>query len=60
MKQLLKYSFVGSKERVKKQLWDFLGETRVNELIVASFTYARKDRLKSTKLFEKIMMVINN
>ncbi|WP_276482340.1 LLM class flavin-dependent oxidoreductase [Paraflavitalea pollutisoli] len=58
--QMLKYSFVGSKETVKKQLQAFLEETKVNELIVASTAYDINDRLKSVRLFAEIMSEINN
>ncbi|UOQ71321.1 MsnO8 family LLM class oxidoreductase [Hymenobacter cellulosilyticus] len=57
--QMLKYSFVGSKQTVKKQLQAFLAETRANELITASTMYAQEDRLKSTRLFGEIMTEIN-
>lgn len=57
--QMLKYSFVGSKQTVKKQIKEFIAETRVNELITASSMYALEDRLKSTRLFGEVMMEIN-
>lgn len=57
--QMLKYSFVGSKETVKSQIREFIDETQVNELIVVSTTYALKDRLKSIRLFGEIMQEIN-
>lgn len=59
MNQFLKYSFVGSKQTVKKQLLKFVVNTRVNELIAVSTMYALEDRIKSTKLFAEIMMEIN-
>ena len=37
--QMLKYSFVGSKQTVKKQLQAFLAETGVDELIAVSTMY---------------------
>lgn len=57
--QMLKYSFVGSKQTVKNQVQDFLKETEVNELIAASTMYDIKDRIKSAKLFGEIMTEIN-
>lgn len=57
--QMLKYSFVGSKQTVKKQIQAFLDQTRVNELIAVSTMYNHNDRLKSTKLFAEIIMEIN-
>lgn len=57
--QMLKYSFVGSKQTVKAQIKAFLEETRVDELIVVSSTYAVEDRIKSVSLFAEIMTEIN-
>ncbi|NJY63394.1 LLM class flavin-dependent oxidoreductase [Salinimicrobium sp. CDJ15-81-2] len=58
--QMLKYSFVGSKQTVKHQVQDFLKETGVNELIAVSTMYDIKDRIKSAKLFGEIMTEINH
>lgn len=57
--QMLRYSFVGSKATVKKQIEVFLGETGVNELIAVSPMYDITDRIKSTGLFAEIMKEIN-
>lgn len=57
--QMLKYSFVGSKQTVKKQIKDFLEETGVDELIIVSPTFYLEDRLKSIRLFAEIMNEIN-
>ena len=57
--QMLKYSFVGSKETVKKQAKAFLKETKVNEIIAVSTMYSIEDRIRSTELFGKIMTEIN-
>lgn len=54
----LKYSFVGSKETVKKQIKAFLAETDVDELIDASAMYDINDRIKSARLFAEIMKEI--
>lgn len=59
VQQMLKYSFVGSKATVKKQIQDFLQETAVDELIIVSSTYAVEDRVKSIQLFAEIMKDIN-
>ena len=56
---MLKYSFVGSRENVKKQIKKFLDQTRVNELIAVSTMYNHEDRIKSTRLFADIMKEIN-
>jgi luciferase family oxidoreductase group 1 len=57
--QMLKYSFVGSKQTVKKQIQEFLDLSRVNELIAVSTMYNLDDRLKSARLFAEIMVEIN-
>lgn len=57
--QMLKYSFVGSKETVKREVQNFIKETEVEELIVVSTMYNLEDRLKSTRLFGEIMTEIN-
>ena len=57
--QMLKYSFVGSKQTVKQQLQGFLAETQADELITASSMYALEDRLKSARLFAERMQDLN-
>lgn len=57
--QMLKFSFVGDKETVKKQIVSFLGETNVDELITVSTMYSAEDRIKSAKLFAEVMREIN-
>jgi luciferase family oxidoreductase group 1 len=57
--QMLKYSFVGSKQTVKKDVKAFLEQTRVNELITVSTMYDIDARIKSTVLFSDIMKEIN-
>jgi luciferase family oxidoreductase group 1 len=59
LQQMLKYSFVGSKETVKSQIKQFLEQTQVDELIAVSTTYDFDDRIKSVKLFAEVMMEIN-
>lgn len=57
--QMLRYSFVGTKETVKKQTKAFLEETGADELIMVSNLYDIKDRLKSARLFAEVMTEIN-
>ncbi|SFH14271.1 LLM class flavin-dependent oxidoreductase [Pontibacter chinhatensis] len=59
LQQMLRYSFVGSKQTVKTQIQEFLEETGVDELITVSTMYDINDRLKSTRLFAEIMLEIN-
>lgn len=57
--QMLKYSFVGTKETVKEQTKAFLEETQADELIMVSTIYDITDRIKSAKLFAEVMEEIN-
>jgi luciferase family oxidoreductase group 1 len=57
--QMLKYSFVGSKQTVKKGIKAFLEQTGVNELIMVSTMYDIDARIKSARLFSEIMEEIN-
>jgi luciferase family oxidoreductase group 1 len=57
--QMLKYSFVGSKQTVKNSIKAFLDQTGVNELIAVSAMYNINDRIKSARLFAEIMKEIN-
>lgn len=59
VQQMLKYSFVGSKQTVKRHVQAFLKETQVNELIITSTIYDMEDRIKSVKLFAEVMTEIN-
>ncbi|MFD2036297.1 LLM class flavin-dependent oxidoreductase [Belliella marina] len=59
IQQMLKYSFVGSKQTVKKQVKEFITATQVNELIAVSTMFSIEDRIKSTELFGEIMVEIN-
>jgi luciferase family oxidoreductase group 1 len=57
---MLKYSFVGSKQKVKNQIKIFLTQTGVNELIVVSTMFDIQHRIKSARLFAEIMTEINS
>jgi luciferase family oxidoreductase group 1 len=57
--QMLKYSFVGSKQTAKTSIQAFLDQTGVNELIAVSAMYDINDRIKSARLFAEIMKEIN-
>ena len=57
--QMLKYSFVGSKPTVKKEVKSFLEQTGANEFITVNAMYDINARIKSTRLFSEIMKEIN-
>lgn len=59
LRQMLKFSFVGSKETVKSQVRDFLTQTNVDELIAVTAVYRLEDRLKSFAYFAEIMQELN-
>lgn len=55
VRDMLKYSFVGRKEAVAKQLDKFLEETGVDEVMVVSNMYDHEDRIKSYQIVSEIM-----
>lgn len=56
---MLKYTFTGTKETVKRNTEEFLTKTGVDELIVVTNIFDHHDRIKSYKLFSEIMQEIN-
>ncbi|MFP5439571.1 MAG: LLM class flavin-dependent oxidoreductase [Bacteroidia bacterium] len=60
IRDMLKYSFVGRKEAVAKQLDKFLQETSVDELMAVSNFYGHEDRIKSYSILSEIMNERNN
>ncbi len=60
VRDMLKYSFVGRKEAVAKQLDNFLQETGVDELMVVSNMYDHNDRIKSYGILAEIIKEHNN
>ena len=53
--RMLKYAFIGSKETVKQKTEEFIKQTGVSELMVASHIYGHKDRLNSYRIFSEVM-----
>lgn len=60
VQQMLKYSFIGSKQTVKSQVKHFLEQTKVDELIAVTNIYNAQDRIRSYELFAEIMKELNN
>lgn len=60
VREMLKYSFVGRKEAVAKQLDKFLLETGVDELMVVSNMHAHNDRVTSYQILSEIIDERNN
>ncbi len=52
--QMMQYTFVGSKETVRKKLFNFADETRVDEIIAVAHIYDQHARLKSFELLSEI------
>ncbi len=59
VQQMLKYTFIGSKETVKEQVSAFIKATQVDELIAVTNIYNGDDRIKSYRLFAQIMRELN-
>jgi luciferase family oxidoreductase group 1 len=60
MQSFLKYSFIGSRESVKKQLREFLELTQVDELMIATNAFRLEDRLKSYEITATILQELAN
>ncbi|MDB5192860.1 MAG: luciferase [Segetibacter sp.] len=48
--QMMQYSFIGSKQKVKEQLQSFVESTEVDELMVASYIYDNAAKIHSYEL----------
>lgn len=59
MKQMLAYSFVGDKKHIHEKVMNFITQTKVDELIMASYVYDFEERLKSHKLFAEVMQEVS-
>ena len=60
LQSMLKYAFVGDRKSIKTKTENFLKETGVDEVIVASHIYEQQDRIKSFQIFSEIMKEINS
>lgn len=60
VREMLKYSFVGRKEAVSKQVNKFLQETEVDELMVVSNMHSHDDRINSYRILSEIIKERNN
>ena len=59
IRQMLRCSFVGTRESVRQPLMDFIADTGVNELIAVSHIFSPEARLKSVRYFAQLMHSIN-
>ena len=53
--QMLACSFIGSAESIKKELTDFLDQTKADELMVSTYIFDHNQRVKSYKLLVDVM-----
>ena len=56
--QMLKYTFAGSRDTVKRMTEEFLKQTGVDELMVVSSIYDHAARVKSYEIFSEVMQEI--
>lgn len=59
VQNMLRYSFIGSKETVTAEIKAFMSATQVDELIAVTNIYDGEDRIKSYQLFAEIMQELN-
>ncbi len=52
---MMQYSFVGSKETVRRKLEKFIGQTKVDELIIVSHIYEHEKRLNSFSFLSEFL-----
>lgn len=55
VQQMLACSFIGSQEKIKQEIIGFIDQTGANELMIASYVFDHKERLKSHHLFAELM-----
>ncbi|MGY5355867.1 LLM class flavin-dependent oxidoreductase [Wenyingzhuangia sp. IMCC45467] len=55
VQQMIKYSFIGSKATVKKQLHEFINQTQTDEIIVATHIYNTEAKIYSYQLLSEII-----
>jgi luciferase family oxidoreductase group 1 len=58
VKQMLAYAFIGSKEKIKKDMQAFIQQTGVNEIMATSHIYDQEARLYSYQSLAAIMQEI--
>ncbi|MCB7482122.1 LLM class flavin-dependent oxidoreductase [Christiangramia sediminis] len=60
LQRMLQYAFVGDRKTIQQKTEEFLKQTGVDEVIVASHIYDQEDRIKSYKIFSEVMKEINS
>ena len=59
VQQMTKFAFIGTKETVKIKVQQFIENTKVDELIVATHVFSAEARRKSYQAFAEIMRELN-
>ena len=54
LEQMIKYTFIGGPEKVKKELENFIEITKIDELMVASAIYEHQARLHSYEILGQL------
>lgn len=55
VQKMIKYTFIGSKAKVKEQVKEFIAQTQVDELIAVCNIHSQASKIKSFELFAEIM-----
>lgn len=55
VEEMLSCTFVGSKKTIQADLFEFLKQTKADEVMIASYIYDHSERLKSHRLFAELM-----
>lgn len=53
--QMLAFSFIGAPEKIKKEMQEFINQTRIDEIMVISNIYEQQAKLHSYELFAEVM-----
>jgi luciferase family oxidoreductase group 1 len=59
VKQMMTYSFIGSKETIQKGLQTFLDKTQVDEIMIASYIYDQEAKIHSYKIISELFYLGN-
>lgn len=55
VQRMLSCTFIGSKQKIKEEITDFLDKTEADELMIASYLFDHQQRITSHRIFGEIM-----
>lgn len=55
VQQMLSCSFIGGQDKIKQEVSDFVEQTDVDEIMIASYIFDHKERIESHRLFSEVM-----